>query len=193
MSVDPTAYVHPTAVIFDNVSIGANSYVGPFCVIGAPPEMRKKHESLGVVIGQNVRLEKAVVVDAGTKNSTVVMDDCMIMSGAHIGHDCIIAYGVTISPKAVVGGHVVVGAEANIGMNVGIHQHQIIGRGSMIGGNSFVTRLDSYQADTYIWPYSTYAGTPARLIGQNRKFSDLDPELIHAARLEYIEQVKLRQ
>lgn len=187
MSVDPTAYVHPTAVIFDNVSIGANSYIGPFCVIGAPPEKRLCNQSHGVIIGDNTRLEKAVVVDSGAERLTIIGNNCMLMSGAHVGHDCYIGHGVTISPKAVIGGHVSLGDECNIGMSAGIHQYQVIGTHSMIGANSFVTRLDAFISDTYIWPYSTYVGSPAKLVGRNKRYKDVSEELINAEMLEFID------
>lgn len=189
MSIHPTAVIHHTAVIYDGVIIMENAYIGPFCVIGAPPEMRQSTESKGVFIGANTRLEKAVVVDGGCQKMTIIECDCMIMSGAHIGHDASIAARVTISPKAVIGGHVRIEEEANIGMLAGIHQHQVIGFRAMVGGGAFVSRLDPLWQETYVWPYHTYAGVPAKCIGRNRKYADVDEQQLHAAMLKHIEIV----
>lgn len=46
-----SAIIHPTAIVFDNVTIGANSYIGPFCVIGAPAE-KKLHQGAQVWASQ---------------------------------------------------------------------------------------------------------------------------------------------
>jgi UDP-N-acetylglucosamine acyltransferase len=189
IDIHPLAVVHSTAVIYPNVKIGAYSYIGPFCVIGAPPEKRGAQKYCGVVIGDSTRLEKAVVIDAGSERATVIGNNCMIMSGAHVGHDCYVGHDVTISPKAVIGGHVSLGNVCNIGMNAGVHQYQVIGAFAMIGANSFVTRLDPYRSETYIWPYSTYVGTPAKLIGRNKKYIDVLEETIHISTLEFIDYI----
>lgn len=187
--IHPTAVVHPTAVIYDEVWIGENVYIGPFCVIGAPAEKRGSTSSFGVSIHAGTRLEKAVVVDSGSQKTTSIGPNCMLMSGVYVGHDCLIGQCVTISPKAVIGGHVVVFSDANIGMNAGIHQYQVIGKGAMIGANSFVTRLLSADSSTYVWPYMTYVGVPAKVIGRNKRYSDIGAEDLHRANLQYIDYV----
>ena len=61
-------FIHPTALIADNVLIGENIYIGPYCVIGFPPEWKGyETQSKGVVIGDGVRLTGLVTVDAGVE------------------------------------------------------------------------------------------------------------------------------
>ena len=48
--------IHPTAIIYDNVTIGKNVYIGPYSIIGAPAEMEEyffDQEGKGVMICDN--------------------------------------------------------------------------------------------------------------------------------------------
>ena len=160
--IHPTAFVHPTAVIYEGVEIHANVYIGPYCVIGAPPEVRGYQGSgQGVIIGTRTRLEKHVVVDAGFNVRTYISNDCILMSGVHIGHDCYIQVGSTISAHACLAGHVEIGLYATIGINASIHQHQTIGAYAMVGAGCVVARSSSVPR------LAKVVGNPARIIGRN--------------------------
>lgn len=189
--VHHTAFIHPSAILYPGVHIGENAYIGPYCIVGARPEIRAFSDSKGVVIGKDVKLEKLVVIDSGSLCPTIIEDESMIMSGCHIGHDVHISQGVTLSPQVVVGGGVKINQYANIGMNVGIHQGQLIGEFSMIGGNSFVPRLSQGNQDSFIFPYATYVGAPVRCAGMNKKYHDIvSEETIHSSRLSFIDKIK---
>lgn len=162
-------YIHPTAVIYDNVDIGENVYIGPFCVIGAPPEHSTEDvgPGKGVSIGDNVRLEKAVVVDSGIERKTVIDTGCRAMSGAHVGHDAYIASYVVLSPKCCVGGFTYIGSQTNVGMGAVIHQKITIHPRCMIGMGAVITKaVADRMAHTQTW-----AGNPARLLGPNKKYA----------------------
>ena len=160
--IHPTAFVHPTAVIYAGVTICEGAYIGPYCVIGAPPEIRDYNDrTLGVIIRPNTRLEKHVVVDAGSQIRTFISAECILMSGVHIGHDCYVSYGCTISAHACLAGHVTVGMRATIGINASIHQHQDIGAYSMVGAGCVVARNSSVPR------LAKVVGNPARIIGRN--------------------------
>ena len=160
--IHPTAFVHPTAVIYEGVEIHANVYIGPYCVIGAPPEIRNySGPILGVLIRQNTRLEKHVVVDAGTEQRTVIGHDCMLMSGVHVGHDCGVYHGSVVSAHACLAGHVHVHPYATIGINSSIHQHQTIGAYAIVGAGCVVARSSSVPR------LAKVVGNPARIIGRN--------------------------
>lgn len=160
--------IHPTAIIYENVYIGNGVVIGPYCVIGAPPEhlSHKDKAGKGVFIGDNVTLTKAVVIDSGVNNRTVVSDNCYLMSGAHIGHDAYIEERVVISPKAVIGGHAIIEFECNIGINASIHQLTKIAKRVMIGMGAVVTK----KAAKDMGEGETWAGNPARFISMNKKY-----------------------
>jgi UDP-N-acetylglucosamine acyltransferase len=161
------AFVHKTAVIYPGVVIEDDVYIGPLCIIGAPPEWKgKEHEGKGVLIEKGARLCGMVTVDAGAEQATRIGRDCYLMKQTHVGHDAWLVEAVTLSPGARIGGHAVIGPKTTIGMNAVIHQRKVITAGVMIGMGSVITKK------IYLEPYCTYAGNPAKLIGVNTKHPD---------------------
>ena len=159
--------IHETAVIGPNVTIGKNTYIGPFCVIGMMPEHADHlNKDCGVVIGDNCVLYKAVVVDSGIFQKTAIEDGCHLKSGSHVGHDARLCAGVTLAPKAVVGGHSVGGVEANLGIGAVIHQKVMVPGRCMIGMNAVVTKKAAEKMEVA----ETWAGVPAKKIGMNKKW-----------------------
>ena len=98
--VDPTAFIHPTAILIGDVIIGPGCYIGP----GA---------SLRGDIGR-------IVVEAGSN----LQDNCVvhtypnmeavIEAGGHVGHGAIL-HGCRIGRNAMIGMNAVVMDEAEIG------------------------------------------------------------------------------
>jgi phenylacetic acid degradation protein len=98
--VDPSSFVHPTAVLIGDVIIGANCYVGP----GAA--MRGDFGRLVMQDGSN--LQDNCVVHGFPDTDTVLEVD------AHIGHGAIL-HGCTIKRDALVGMNAVVMDGAVVG------------------------------------------------------------------------------
>jgi len=155
-------FIHPTAIIGDNVILGDNNYIGAYCIIGDPAE-HKKHwdeEKGKVYIGNNNIITGLVTIDAGTLEETFIAHNCFIMKHAHIGHDCRILSGVTISCGAKIGGHSIIEQKSNIGLNAVLHQFSHIKEGCMIGASAF------FKGESE--PFTKYAGVPARKLGENK-------------------------
>ena len=154
-------FIHPTAIIGDNVILGDNNYIGAYCIIGDPAEHKKYWgQSKGkVYIGNGNMITGLVTIDAGTEDITYIGNGCFIMKHAHIGHDCLIQDNVTISCGAKIGGHSVIKEYSNIGLNAVLHQFTTIERGCMIGASAFIKGATE--------EFSKYAGVPARKIGIN--------------------------
>ena len=154
-------FIHPTAIVGDNVELGNNNYIGPYCIIGDKAEHKKYWDKpLGkVIIGDNNIITGLVTIDAGTEEPTIIENDCFIMKHAHIGHDCIIQNNVTISCGAKIGGHSIIKEKSNIGLNAVLHQFTTIEKGCMIGASAFIKGLTE--------EFTKYAGVPAKKIGIN--------------------------
>lgn len=158
------SYVHPTAVIGPNVTIGKGVYIGPLCVIGYPAEWKgNEHNDAGVIIEDGARLTGLVTVDSGVERPTVIGKDCYLMKHCHVGHDAILEDQVTVSCGAKIGGHTIIGVMTNIGLNACIHQRLNIPYGCMIGMGAVVTKK------TDLSPKTKYAGVPAKAIGGNER------------------------
>jgi len=157
-------YIHPTAIIYPNVVIEEDCYIGPYCIIGAPPEWKGHEEvSKGVRIGAGSRLTGLVTVDAGVNAATYIGSNCYLMKHSHVGHDAILMHGITISCGAKIGGHAWIGSNCNIGLNAVIHQKIRIPQGCMIGASAFIGK----KQEPELQPYRKYAGVPAKDIGEN--------------------------
>jgi UDP-N-acetylglucosamine acyltransferase len=154
-------FIHPTAIIGENVILGDNNYIGAYCIIGDTAEHKKywDKEKGMVVIGNNNIITGLVTIDAGTSDITTIGDNCFIMKHAHIGHDCLIYSNVTISCGAKIGGHSIIKEYSNIGLNAVLHQFTKIERGCMIGASAFIKG----ETEEFI----KYAGVPAKKIGIN--------------------------
>ena len=154
-------FIHPTAIIGDNVILGDNNYIGAYCIIGDQAEHKKYwlQPKGKVIIGNGNIITGLVTIDAGTQDITTIGDNCFIMKHAHIGHDCQIKDNVTISCGAKIGGHSIIKEYSNIGLNAVLHQFTIIEQGCMIGASAFI------KGETK--EFSKYAGVPARKIGTN--------------------------
>ena len=149
-------FIHPTAIIGDNVILGDNNYIGAYCIIGDPAEHKKYWGQLKgkVIIGNGNMITGLVTIDAGTEDITTIGNNCFIMKHAHIGHDCQINDNVTISCGAKIGGHSVIKEYSNIGLNAVLHQFTIIEQGCMIGASALIKGSTE--------EFSKYAGVPAR-------------------------------
>ena len=156
-------FIHPTAIIGDNVILGDNNYIGAYCIIGDPAEHKKfwGKPKGKVIIGDNNIITGLVTIDAGTEYETIIQSNCFIMKHAHIGHDCWIGSNVTISCGAKIGGHSVIKQYSNIGLNAVLHQFSIIEQGCMIGASAFFKGTSK--------EFSKYAGVPAKYLSPNIK------------------------
>ena len=94
--------------------IHSSAIIGPYCLIGEPPEWKGKEENKGVVIGARTILTGLVTVDGGAERPTEIGADCYLMKHSHVGHDCIIKDNDTISCGAKIGGHTIIGQGCNI-------------------------------------------------------------------------------
>jgi len=156
-------FIHPTAIIGENVILGDNNYIGAYCIIGDPAEHKKfwDEQKGKVYIGDNNIITGLVTIDAGTKDITFIGNNCFIMKHAHIGHDCLIKDNVTISCGAKIGGHSIIKNNSNIGLNAVLHQFSIIEQGCMIGASAFFKGQSK--------EFSKYAGVPAKYLSPNIK------------------------
>jgi len=162
-SLGTEPFIHPTAVIGENVEIGDGTYIGPFCIIGYPAEHKTYWDKpVGkVIIGKNCVITGHVTIDAGTNHPTIIGDNVWMLKHSHVGHDAIVENDCTISCGAKVGGHAVIHKKSNLGLNACVHQWVIVPEGCMIGMNAAVTKKLEME------PFRKYAGVPAKDIGSN--------------------------
>ena len=98
--VDPSAYIHPTAVLIGDVIVGAGCYVGPGAV------MRGDFGRIVLERGANLQ-DNCVVHSRGDV-------DCVMEEDSHIGHGAVI-HACRIGRDSLVGMNAVVMDMAQVG------------------------------------------------------------------------------
>ena len=131
------------AVVTGWTDVGAGSVVFPFACVGEVPQDLKYHgERTKLEIGARCRIREGATLNTGTDGGggvTRVGDDCLFMTGAHVGHDAQVGNRVIMANQAALGGHCVIGDDVIIGGLAGIHQWVRIGAGAIIGALTMVT------------------------------------------------------
>lgn len=156
--------IHHTAIIYPCVRMGKGNYIGPFCIIGAPPEYKGHEKSrFGVVIGDKNIITGHVTIDRGAVSDTHIQGNCYLMKHSHIAHDAFISDYVTMSCGAKVGGYCQIGRSTNMGLNSCVHQQVDIPNGCMLGMGTIFTRKTEAIANT------VYMGVPAKPIRKNER------------------------
>jgi UDP-N-acetylglucosamine acyltransferase len=178
--------IHPTAVLGPQVELGSGNVIGPYTVLQGPlvlgddnyvapfvclgglaevkghdfaPAWEEPYAGQPAIVGSRNVFKEHVTVSGGWAHETVVGDDNILMSKAHVNHDCRVGSGVTLAAMAVLAGHVRVGDGANIGLGATVHQRRVVPAGAMIGMQAAVT------AD--LPPYVVSMGVPARPVRLN--------------------------
>ena len=131
------------AVITGWTEVGEESTIFPFATVGEVPQDLKYHgERTRLVIGKRCRIREGATLNTGTEGGggvTRVGDDCLIMTGAHVGHDAQIGNRVILVNQVAIAGHCVLGDDVIVGGLSGVHQWVRIGQGAIIGAVTMVT------------------------------------------------------
>ena len=109
--VDPSAFVHPSAVLIGDVVIGPGCYIGP-CA-----SLRGDFGHIEIRAGANV--QDACVIHGFPGMGTVVEED------GHIGHAAIL-HGCRVERNGLVG------------MNAVVNDHAVVGESAIVAAMAFV-------------------------------------------------------
>jgi UDP-N-acetylglucosamine acyltransferase len=126
-----------------NTILGIGNVVGHGAVLGGDPQDAKyKGEPTFLRIGdRNIIREYATIHRAtGEGNATIIGSDNFIMAYCHLAHNVTVGDMVTMANTVQAAGHVTIEDRATLGGMTGIHQFTRIGKVSMVGGMSRITR-----------------------------------------------------
>ena len=110
--IDPTAFVHPMAVVTGDVIIGPGCYVGPGASL--------RGDMGRLVMGHGANLQDNCIVHGFPGTDTTIEDD------GHIGHGAVL-HGCTVKARALVG------------MGAVVMDGAVIGEASFVGAQALVT------------------------------------------------------
>ncbi len=109
--IDPSAFVHPTAVLIGDAIVGPGCYVGPGAVL------RGDFGRIAMGPGSNVQ-DNCIL-------HSYPSGDCIVEEDGHVGHGAIL-HGCTVGRNALVG------------MQAVVMDHAVLGDESIVAAMSFV-------------------------------------------------------
>jgi len=196
VEIGPYCVVGPKVVLGDRVklhshvamagvtTLGDECEVYPFASVGhAPQDLKFKGEQSRLIVGNRTKIREGATLNPGTEGGgmeTTIGDDCLLMTGAHVGHDCHVGNHCILVNNGTLAGHVLVEVFAIVGGLSAVHQFVRIGKHAMIGGMTGV--------DSDVIPYGSVIGNRAYLSGLNiigLKRRGFDRETIHSLRKAY--------
>ena len=151
------------AVVTGWTEIGDETVVFPFATVGEiPQDLKFKGERTRLKVGARCRIREGATLNTGTEGGggiTTVGDDCLLMTGAHVGHDAHLGNRIVLANQVAIAGHCVIGDDVIIGGLSGIHQFVRIGHGAIVGALTMVTND--------VLPYGLVQGPRGVLDGLN--------------------------
>ncbi len=109
--IDPSAYVHPSAVLIGDVIVGPGCYVGPCASL--------RGDFGRLILGRGANVQDTCVMHGFPGTDTVIEED------GHIGHGAVL-HGCRIGRNALVG------------MNAVIMDNAVLGESSIVAACAFV-------------------------------------------------------
>ena len=121
--IDPSAFVHPTAVLIGDVIVGPDCYVGP-CA-----SLRGDFGRLILEAGSN--LQDTCVVHTFPGEETVVESNGhighgAILHGCRIGKNCLVGINAVVMDGAVIGESSMIGALAYVRSNMVVPPRSLV-------------------------------------------------------------------
>ncbi len=135
--------IKPHGVVTGWTEIGEETVVYSFACVGeVPQDLKYRGEHTRLIVGARCRIREGATLNTGTQGGggiTRVGDDCLLMTGAHVGHDASLGNRVILANQAAIAGHCQIGDDVIIGGLSGVHQWVRVGRGAIIGAVTMVT------------------------------------------------------
>jgi len=119
-TIDPSAYVHPDAVVIGDVRIGPDSSVWPNAVL--------RGDTGYIQVGARTSIQDGTVVHCTPEQPTIIGDDCTVghlahLEGCVVGNLSLIGSGSVVLNGATVGDEALVAAGALVGPGKAVPSH----------------------------------------------------------------------
>jgi UDP-N-acetylglucosamine acyltransferase len=175
VEIGPGAIINEETQIGDRTQIGAYALVDKWTTLGCEnriftsaivgsecQDLKFRGEKSYAKIGDRNTIREFVTINRATAgdSSTIIGNDNLIMTYAHVAHDCVIGNGNVLANAIAMAGHVTIQDHCNLGGINAIHQYVRIGSYSMLGGHSRVPKD--------VPPYIICADSPLRIVGINK-------------------------
>jgi UDP-N-acetylglucosamine acyltransferase len=175
VEIGPQACIGPQVKIGDDcviahgchlegrVTMGKNNILGPYVVLGTPPQDLKYHgQPTELVIGDDNVFREFVTVNIGTVTGdsvTRIGSRNYLMIFSHVGHDCVVEDETILVNSVLLGGHCHIETGAKLMGAVAVNPFVTVGRQAYVGGLSRIVQD--------VPPFMIVEGNPARSRGVN--------------------------
>ncbi|MGQ0623671.1 MAG: gamma carbonic anhydrase family protein [Sporichthyaceae bacterium] len=162
-TIDPSAYVHPDAVVIGDVTLGPHSSVWPGAVL------RGDHGH--IVIGARTSIQDGSIVHTTEAWPTLVGADCVVGHLVHL-EGCTIADRALIGSGSIVMNRAVVEREAIVGAAALVSEDMVVPTGHMALGVPAKLRAlpPGSPVETWIdYAVEFYVGNAARFAKELRR------------------------
>jgi phenylacetic acid degradation protein len=123
--VDPSAFVHESAVLVGDVLVGAGAYIGPCACL--------RGDFGRIVVEEGANIQDSCLLHGFPGKDTVVGPEATIGHGAVL-HGCVIRRGALIGMNAVVSDNAEVGEQAMVAALAFVKAEAKIPRGALAAG-----------------------------------------------------------
>ena len=155
--------IGPHCVVRSNTTIGERNRIYQFCSVGEDPQDKKyAGEDTHLVIGDGNTIREFCTLNRGTSQdagTTRLGNNNWIMAYVHIAHDCVIGNETIFANNVTLAGHVTVEDYVIWGGFSGAHQFARVGAHAFIANNAGVAKD--------VPPYIMASGQPAAPRGLN--------------------------
>lgn len=162
-TIDPTAYVHPDAVVIGAVTIGAQSSIWPCAVL--------RGDSATITVGSQTSIQDGAVIHVAPGVATVIGSRVTVghlahIEGATIEDEALIGVGSIVLHRAVVHHNAVVGAGAVVTPDTRVPASAMaLGVPARIKENAVEPGFSQWNIETYINNARIYPGALRRIDG----------------------------
>ncbi len=141
--------IHANVVIYDGVKIGKNCKIKAGAVIGGHGfgYVQNEHEEwihfphIGtVILGDDVEVGSNTCIDRGTLNDTIIHNGVKIDNLVQVGHNVIVGKNTIITSCSIIGGTTKIGVNCWIAPNVSIIDNINIGDNVFVGLGAVVVK-----------------------------------------------------
>jgi carbonic anhydrase/acetyltransferase-like protein (isoleucine patch superfamily) len=160
--IDPTAYVHPDAVVIGRVRIGAGSTIWPTAVL--------RGDDGDIVVGAGTSIQDGTIIHTTATWPTTVGDRCVIGHNVHL-EGCIVEDGSLVGSGSVVLHRAVVRTGALVGANALVPGGMEVPTGAMALGVPARLREDAVTPGEFEQAVVSYIERGERFREQLRRIS----------------------
>lgn len=152
-SIDPTAFVHPDAVVIGSVTIGAEASIWPQAVL--------RGDYGHITVGPRTSIQDGTVIHATERHPTVIGADCVIGHIAHL-EGCTVEDGSLIGSGSIVLHRAVIRTGALVGAGAVVPNGTEVPSRAMALGVPAKIRPDAVPPDAFADNVATYVANGKR-------------------------------